>query len=69
MKVITVMSVKAVQGSVGSKGDTLRKFECETSEGTLLLHFEHDAALALKELIISAPATIMQSGGPAKRLP
>ena len=50
-KVLLINSVKPVQGSVGAEGDVLLKFEVETKDAPMLLHFTSTAASDLKELL------------------
>ena len=60
--------MKPVQGSVGSRGDVLLKYECETSDGPMMMQFSQSAAAALKAYL-DTPAKGMRSAGPVKLKP
>jgi hypothetical protein len=61
-KLLLINSVRHVPGSVSAQGDVVLKFEAETKEGPMLLHFTSAAASQLKAFL-DTPVKSMRRGG------
>lgn len=62
-KEIRITSVKPVPGAVGPGGDIVLKYEVETPDGPMHLHFTSTAASELKGLLDTSVKTMKLGGG------